>query len=176
MYRGFRTGKKWKKIVSLVGHALILLLIVSSFSGITAGDKFINGARMMFFMIIPYVLLTNVGNIRRRIPFFKKKGRTIGKVIIGTVVWSLMFLLSFMVIFAATESFLSPQQKALEFVKNQQREIESRLKKEAKEREELKSWPKRSRSGKQRKRPSYRRKLRWRLPILRVMKQSLREN
>ena len=133
---GFRTGEKWKKIVSLIGHVFMLLLIISSFSGITAGDKLINGVRMMFFVLIPYVLFTNFGNIRERIPFLKKEGRTIGKIIMGTVVWSFVFLLSFTAVFTATEGLLSPQQKAIELVKKQQREIESRLKKEAKEQEE----------------------------------------
>ncbi|MDZ5472208.1 hypothetical protein SM124_10650 [Bacillus sp. 31A1R] len=133
---GFRTGAKWKMIVSLVGHLLIMLLIISSFNGVTVGDKLINGARMLIFMIIPYMLLTNFGNIRERIPLLKKEGRTIGKIIMGTAIWSLVILLSFTAVFGATEGLLSPQQKAIELVKKQQREIEARLKKEAKEREE----------------------------------------
>jgi hypothetical protein len=133
---GFRTGKKWKKILSSILHIFILLFLVSSFSGVTAGDKMINGARMVFFVIILYVFITNIGNIRGRIPFFKKERRTIVKIILGTVIYSLVLLLSFTTVFAATEGLLSPQQKAAELVKKQQREIESRLKQESKVREE----------------------------------------
>ena len=174
---GFRTGKKWKKIVSLIGHVLMLLLIISSFSGVTAGDKLINGVRMMFFVLIPYVLLTNFGNIRGRIPLFKKRRQNDKKNNHGN---GRLVICVFIIVygsFAATEGLLSPRQKAIELVKKQQREIDSRLKKEAEEREEAEKLAKKeAESKRKRKRPNYRRKSHWRLLILKVMKQSSRKN
>ena len=53
---------------SVIIHILLVFIIVKAFNGVTVFDKIINGSRMIVFLVIPYVILTNLCNIRERLP------------------------------------------------------------------------------------------------------------
>ena len=88
---GFRTGKIWKKIVAIIGY----LCMAFFFWAILSGEdnkigNFIAGATITIF---PFVILTNVGGVRDKLPLFRK--HKIVTNILGTVITVFISLILF---------------------------------------------------------------------------------
>lgn len=67
---GFRTGKTWKKIVAIIGYLCMAFLFWAILQG--EDDKIGNFFALASVTIFPFVILTNVGGIRDKLPLFRK--------------------------------------------------------------------------------------------------------
>ena len=71
---GFRTGKQWKKIVAVCGYAFMILSIIVAYSEIENGGIFsmiLETIALMLYIVLPYVILSNLGRWDRKLPGFK---------------------------------------------------------------------------------------------------------
>ncbi|QHW30828.1 hypothetical protein GZH47_08165 [Paenibacillus rhizovicinus] len=77
---GFRTGRLWKKIAACAGYAVLLfaamaLILGSQDSSASSADNRIsmweNISILLFVIILPFALITNVGKIRSKLPLFR---------------------------------------------------------------------------------------------------------
>ncbi len=85
---GFRTEKRWKKIIAIIGYLFMLLILFLS-DGITNGDKIVTFIERFLCLSIPFILITNIGDIRNKLPLFKSKRK--GNIIIGMIL-SVLFI------------------------------------------------------------------------------------
>ena len=77
---GFRTNKRWKKILAILGYvcfAFVLLAMLSPYDYGNERDRIIQSISGIISVIIlvgiPFVLATNFMGIRYKLPFFKKR-------------------------------------------------------------------------------------------------------
>lgn len=77
---GFRTNKRWKKILAILGYvcfAFVLLAVSSPYDYGNERDRIIQSISGIISVIIlvgiPFVLATNFMGIRYKLPFFKKR-------------------------------------------------------------------------------------------------------
>lgn len=126
---GFRTGTKWKKIFATLIYLSLIILIIG-ISGVTLRDSLVLKLEFLILVGMPFALITNVGNLRNRLPIFNKKsikfnvlGAFIAFVIMGVAVSTL-------------NNLKSPQQKQLDLLTDQQskaktaaRELDSKINK-----------------------------------------------
>lgn len=122
---GFRTGKKYKMILAIIIY-LFAILMVSTTSGATLRDKLIYILDLFLFLGVPFILITNVGNIRRKLPIFNKKSIRFN--IIGSVIVFVIIIISVTLI----NNFKSPEQKHLDILSQKQRDNETKAEAEAK--------------------------------------------
>ena len=130
---GFRSGQKWKMVLAILLYLFMILIIISSFFGVTLGDKIINDVRSIVLLSFLYIMITNIANIRGRLPLLRKQNRTFIKLVTGIIVYSIVGFLLLTMVFVITDDFFSPEQKAIDSVQRKQREIEAKLKKESEE-------------------------------------------
>lgn len=67
---GFRTGKIWKKVVAVIGYLCMAFLLWAILS--VEDNKIGNFLSLASITIFPFVILTNVGGIRDKLPLFRK--------------------------------------------------------------------------------------------------------
>lgn len=125
---GFRTNKTWKKYIAAVGY-----LTIASF--FTAGvsqpgnpvDQGIFLAQVIFFVSVPFLLLTNFMGVRKHLPVIKsEKAGTSAAGIAGAIfIWIIIS-----VIFIAVTSSLHTQEYQ-QFVEEMQRSVAEQVQKEA---------------------------------------------
>lgn len=101
---GFRTGTKWKMVLASIMY-LIMLIIIFYPTGLTMRDKIISSIESILFFGVVLILVANVGDIRSKLPLFKKK--KIGYNILGGILVALLLSLGI----SFLENFNSPEQK-----------------------------------------------------------------
>ncbi|MCY6371025.1 TcaA NTF2-like domain-containing protein [Clostridium ganghwense] len=69
---GFRTGKRWKMFIAVIGYIIMISGIFTP-TGVTVGDRILGIIEYLILFIIPFLLITNVANIRNKLPLFKKR-------------------------------------------------------------------------------------------------------
>lgn len=110
---GFRTGSKLKMIFATIIY-FFAIIIISSMSGATLRDKFIHILEFLVVFGIPYALVTNVGDIRSKLPIFNKK--MIKTNILGGFIVFIIIITGFSVL----NGLQSPEQKQLDMIATQQ--------------------------------------------------------
>ena len=77
---GFRTNKKWKKILAILGYicfALVFWAVMIPYDYGNDRDRIIqsvSGATLMILLlVVPFLLITNFMGIRHKLPLFKKR-------------------------------------------------------------------------------------------------------
>jgi len=104
---GFRTGVIWKMAVAVIGY-IYMFLILSNPRGVTFNDKVIDFLTSLIIIGIPFLLATNSGNIRSRLPLFKKN--TLKSNVMGALVVILIMSTSILIL----GNLKSPEQKQFE--------------------------------------------------------------
>lgn len=110
---GFRTGVIWKMLIAVIGYVYMCLLLLNS-RGVTPKDTVINLLTFIIIVGIPFILATNLGNIRFRLPLFKNntlKSNIMGILVVLLIVSTIIMMLN---------SFKSPEQRQLEGIESQQ--------------------------------------------------------
>ncbi len=90
---GFRTRTPWKQLAALIGYPILLVLtyvymsyqmnhVASARDGILLGIN--NFVVVLCMMILPFILITNIKDIRNRLPLFKEKN--VSRKIVGTAI------------------------------------------------------------------------------------------
>ena len=123
---GFRTGRKWKMIIAVFVYWMFIIILLD-FKGVTISDKFVNLLQTLIMLGIPFALITNLGNVRNKLPMFKKK--TIGSTALGIFVTLIIMGMSFSMV----NAMKSPEQKQLDSIASQEAAAKSELELEAKE-------------------------------------------
>lgn len=135
---GFRTGRVWKKIIATIAYPGLIffsfmMILGSGDSQASSKDNMIsrweNISIICFLIIIPFILITNLGNIRKFLPLFKSK--SIGKKIIA---WVISFVIVF--IGMTTISAKLSSQHSFEYIALQQKQREEQAIQSAKEKED----------------------------------------
>lgn len=141
---GFRTGVKWKKIISSVVHVILLIIIIVLFSyypnySDNSMDKildvFTKGLFIVGIIVVPYILCTNILGLRNKIPFFNKK--TIMGFIGGVIFTSLLTLIGLGGGIAVSSSFYSEQYRVQQNANYEKVKIIKLKQKEDKKQSEL---------------------------------------
>jgi len=101
---GFRTGSTWKRIIAIIMY-LFLMITMLGITGVTLFDKVLAIFEWLMLIGIPYVLITNVGSARNKLPLFNKK--TVMFNILGIFIVSVIIITSLV----GLESLKSPEQK-----------------------------------------------------------------
>lgn len=76
---GFRTNVLWKKILSIIIHLILVIILSLLLTGIPSNIptqdhsiyKAINAVGAITFIIIPYILISNLFGIRSKLPLYK---------------------------------------------------------------------------------------------------------
>jgi Membrane protein involved in colicin uptake len=135
---GFRTGRAWKKVIAGIAYPILIffsfmMVIGSGDSQASSKDNMIslweNISIVCFLIIIPFILITNFGNIRKFLPLFKSKSK--GKKIIA---WVISFVIVF--IGMTTISAKLSSQHSFEYIALQQKQREEQAIQSAKEKED----------------------------------------
>lgn len=109
---GFRTGMLWKKIVSVVMHVFLLMIIIILISSNPDGNvsqihqfmyKMVTCFFILCFIAVPYILATNVANIRDRLPLFRRK--TVFGILMGVVLSFIFVFITSITTFALLGSY-----------------------------------------------------------------------
>lgn len=141
---GFRTNKKWKKIIASLFYFIIVFLIaIATIEGsedcYTSRDKILlllQNIGVMFIIIgVPYIVLTDVFRWSKKIKFFANK-RILFTIVFLPTVWFLSFILVGGILFSNIDRAYSDEYKAKEAVRRA--EEEKRLAAQAKAEEEKK--------------------------------------
>lgn len=121
---GFRTGHKWKMVLAVIIY-LVIILVLTNPSGVTSRDKLVSIMEFLIMIGIPFVLITNLGNIRSKLPIFNKK--TIKFTILGVFITLVIMGIGFSMV----DTLKSPEQKQLDLITAQQAEVKAEAKKVA---------------------------------------------
>jgi len=131
---GFRTNKKWKKVVAIIGYVLMILVMWIAIQpqdyGLPSDRKWqmiSNGIYCVVCFIYPFVILTNFLGIRNKLPLFKR--HKFLHTCLGWVVWSMAVLL----IAGIADSFVQPHFSEQYYTDIATAEEEEREKAEAEE-------------------------------------------
>jgi chemotaxis protein histidine kinase CheA len=139
---GFRSGRLWKKIIACIVYPVLIIAIISLIVGSqdpsaqpmdNTISKWENVSLIFFLVLIPFTLLTNIGNIRSNLPLFKSSSR-VKKI----VAWTLSFVIVFVgMLFTSStlSSKHSPEYKALQQQLSQEQDIQRAREQEKKEAE-----------------------------------------
>ena len=123
---GFRTGHKWKMALAVIGYWMIIIILADA-EGVTFRDKLAEILEMLIVIGIPFVLITNLGNVRSKLPLYKKK-----KLIATALGVFVTFLIIGMGVLMV-DAMKSPEQKQLDLMASQEAAAKSELELEAKE-------------------------------------------
>ncbi|WP_054943351.1 hypothetical protein [Paenibacillus ihuae] len=135
---GFRSGELWKKIIASIAYPVLIffsfmMILGSGDPQASSKDNMIsrweNISIVCFLVIIPFILITNLGNIRKFLPLFKSK--SIGKKILA---WVISFVIVF--IGMTTISAKLSSQHSFEYIAMQQKQREEQAIQNAKEKED----------------------------------------
>lgn len=139
---GFRSNKRWKKVVSVVLYVFIVLLAIvligTGDSTVSALDNTVSRWQgfviFVFLVLIPFILISNLGNIRTKLPLFSN-GTAFKKIMawILSLVIVLTGLFSSMV---ALDGMHSPEYIAKQEEQRKYKAIQVQKDKEKKEAEE----------------------------------------
>lgn len=121
---GFRTGSKWKMVLSLFFYLCFFIILINP-QGATPRDKLVNITQSLIMIGIPFVLFTNLGYIRNKLPIFNK--RTIKANILGAFIYIFIIV----ILFSIADTWKSPEQKQLDLLAARQTEEKSQAKKVA---------------------------------------------
>lgn len=89
---GFRSNVKWKKIISVIGYIFMFLLILLIL--ISSGDSLsILLSAYFLFIIIPFIILTDLFNISKKISFFQNK-----PILFRIIFLPIVFFISFIIL------------------------------------------------------------------------------
>jgi flagellar biosynthesis GTPase FlhF len=145
---GFRGGSRIKMFLSTIIHIFLIVILLSSFKGVTFKDKIIEELRTILLIGIPYLILGNFKNIQQKLPFLRSnnsdmlrgKKRSFKKLWFGTIVYLFLYILLLGSFVDFTEQFFSLEQKILiEYNKQQeQARIDERVETQKKSEEEEK--------------------------------------
>lgn len=102
---GFRTGKWWKKSVAVVGYLFYIVLIQALPPGVKASDYLVNIIQVTIVAGIPYILITNVGNIKDKLPLLNRKKPT--STVLGIILICICAGISILIL----DNFISPEYK-----------------------------------------------------------------
>lgn len=100
---GFRSNNKYKKVISIVGHIILLLvtlLMILSVTqdGITQQDKSISliSDIIMYisFIVLPYIVIANPFYLKKYIPIFNMRNKIIGNILGVCVLAPIIVILS----------------------------------------------------------------------------------
>lgn len=112
---GFRTRRVWKRIIAVPVYIVLILLITSILS---SGNKFTDTTTdttikifqnviVVLIILIPMTILTNIGDIRTKLPFLRGKGFWIRSISwLGIII---VLLIGFVSIYAALETSYSSE-------------------------------------------------------------------
>lgn len=106
---GFRTGKSWKMLIALLGYILGLIFVLVTPVASTIMDKILDLAYYISLLGIPFLLITNFGSIRNKLPLFKED-KFLYTVIGGCLSLIVTFALA-LIVNGATNNFHSEQYK-----------------------------------------------------------------
>jgi sulfur carrier protein ThiS len=106
---GFRTGSKWKMILATIMYLATINMLIGV-SGVTFRDKVIGAIEILIVIGVPFGLITNVGNIRNRLPVFNNK--SIQYNILGGIIALAIMGAGIIVV----GSLKSPEQKQFELI------------------------------------------------------------
>lgn len=137
---GFRTGRLWKRIIACIVYLILLIVIIailaSNSLSVSSFDNTISKwesvALIFFLIIIPFILITNLGNIRNVLPLFKSS--SIFKKIVA---WTVSFVIIF-IGYGLTNSYLSNKHTS-DYTALQQQLSEEKAIEKAKETEKKES-------------------------------------
>lgn len=119
---GFRTGGKWKMLTAIIVYPILIIGLFNPI-GITPRDKIIDTITYLILIGIPFVLITNLGSIRSKLPIFKKN--TIKSNILGTFITLLIIFVGF----GAINELKTPGQKEIDLARAEERKEISDAKK-----------------------------------------------
>ncbi|MEW4370980.1 hypothetical protein [Paenibacillus kandeliae] len=136
---GFRTNKRWKKIVSIVLYVVMVLLAIVLMgigdSTLSALDDTVSRWQgfvvFVFLVLIPYILISNLGNIRTKLPLFSSG--TVFKKVMAWIMSLLIVLTGLLSSWAALDGMHST-----EFIAKQEEQRKDKaiqVKKDKEERE-----------------------------------------
>ena len=121
---GFRTGHKWKMVLAVIIYLFMIILIIN-LKGASLMDRFVLILQYIIMFGIPFVLITNLGNIRYKLPIFNK----------GRVIFNIIGIFTTLVIivtsFSMVDTLKSPEQKQLDSITAQKAEAKADAKKVA---------------------------------------------
>ncbi|MEF2244222.1 hypothetical protein [Paenibacillus sp. IITD108] len=132
---GFRTGRLWKRILASIMYFVIFIVVAvtlgNASSSVSSLDstilKWESAAFIFYLIVIPFIILTNIGNLRNRLPLFRSHN-AVKKI----TAWILSFVIV-LVGLSYTSSFLSnkhsPEYIALEQKLSEERSIQKALEK-----------------------------------------------
>ena len=123
---GFRTNKTWKKIIAIIGYLLMILVLFAS-TGVTFGDKVLTLIERVLLIFVPFVLITNLGGVRNKLPLYKSKKKS--KTIIGAI----LTITVISIIIANLPKLYSPQFKQEELVSAAKLKSDTKAKVDAKD-------------------------------------------
>ena len=106
---GFRTGESWKMVIALLGYILGLIFVLATPVAGTMNDKILDIVYYISLFGIPFILITNFGSIRNKLPLFKED-KFLYTVIGGCLSLIVTFALA-LVVNGATNNFHSEQYK-----------------------------------------------------------------
>lgn len=75
MIPGFRTGVQWKKVLAAIGYCCMTIYILGSVLEAIKGGIFpvlLEILALFFYIVIPFILLSNLGRWDRKLPKFRK--------------------------------------------------------------------------------------------------------
>lgn len=128
---GFRTNRKWKKVIAIIGYLFMILILFMS-EGVTFGDKMVTFVERLLFLSVPFVLIANIGNIRNKLPLYKSKKK--GNTVIGTIL-TIIFV---SIILASMPNLYSPQFKQEKLIAAAKQKADAKTKSDAKDKAEAK--------------------------------------
>lgn len=122
---GFRSGHKWKMALAVIFYLFMIIIILNP-SGITLRDKIVWIIQYLILLGIPFVLITNMGNIRNKIHVFNKK--TVKSTVISVFITIIIMGIGFSMI----DTLKSPEQKQSDLIAAQQADANAEAKAKAK--------------------------------------------
>lgn len=133
---GFRTGKRYKKILACFIYALMGLIILTTYLGRPTGADASTKTVFLFYLsafvdffflfLLPFLLCSNFMGIRNRLPLFKEKKRS--KTILATVLLCVICLLAYVGLSSQIfNAALSPEKRAALSLANEERQQKEAL-------------------------------------------------
>lgn len=101
---GFRSNVGWKKAVGVVGYIFIALVLFIPVNAYTAGDYCLSFLEKLLFFIVPYILIFNIGGLRKRLPLGKSPKTVVS--LAGAIFFSVLWMIPAGIFTGISESSL----------------------------------------------------------------------
>lgn len=121
---GFRTGHKGKMVLATFGYLFVIIMLLNP-SGVTTRDKLLYLLTFLIVFGIPFILITDLGDIRNRLPIFNQKTKKSNFVGIFVTLLIMSACLSFV------DSMKSDQQRQLDLLADEKVVAKKESEKEA---------------------------------------------